>query len=85
MMIPMRWADSFEDREMTLVEITLHLPADLAKQATRMGMLTDEHIAQLLRAEIESQLALMAADPALQRELAQINDEFSNTEWDGLG
>jgi hypothetical protein len=69
---------------MTLIEITLRLPEDLAKQASQMGMLTDAHIAQLLRADIESQLALMASDPALQRELAAINDEFRHAEWDGL-
>ncbi|MDX2078887.1 MAG: hypothetical protein SFZ02_20805 [bacterium] len=35
-------------------------------------------------AEIEAQLALMANDPDIQRELAQINDEFRVAEWDGL-
>ncbi|HRF98292.1 MAG TPA: hypothetical protein PLZ51_23955 [Aggregatilineales bacterium] len=69
---------------MDFIEITLHLPELLVKQATQMGILTDEHISNLLRAEIEAQLALMANDPDIQRELAQINDEFRVAEWDGL-
>lgn len=69
---------------MNVVEITVHLPETLAKQASQMGMLTDERITQLLRAEIEAQLAQMAHDPDMQRELASINDEFQTTEWDGL-
>ncbi|MDZ4672681.1 MAG: hypothetical protein SH821_17605 [Phototrophicales bacterium] len=69
---------------MDFIEITLHLPELLVKQAIQMGILTDEHIGNLLRAEIEAQLALMANDPDIQRELAQINDEFRVTEWDGL-
>jgi hypothetical protein len=32
----------------------------------------------------ESDLAAMAADPAIQREVQQINDEFAVTEMDGL-
>ncbi len=32
----------------------------------------------------ESDLAAMAADPAIQREVQQINDEFASTEMDGL-
>lgn len=69
---------------MNLVEITFHLPEALAKQATQMGILTDEHITQLLSAEIEAQLILMASDSDIQRELAQMDDEFRVTEWDGL-
>jgi len=69
---------------MDFIEITLHLPELLVKQAIQMGILTDEHIGNLLRAEIEAQLALTANDPDIQRELAQINDEFRVTEWDGL-
>jgi vacuolar-type H+-ATPase subunit B/Vma2 len=33
---------------------------------------------------IENQLAAMAADPEIQRELSDINGEFAQTEWDGL-
>lgn len=69
---------------MNFVEITFHLPEALAKQATQMGILTDEHITQLLSAEIEAQLILMASDSDIQRELAQMDDEFRVTEWDGL-
>ncbi len=35
-------------------------------------------------ASLEKQLALMAADPDIQRELRQINEEFKETEGDGL-
>jgi hypothetical protein len=69
---------------MNFVEITFHLPEALAKQATQMGILTDEHITHLLSAEIEAQLAMMASDPDIQRELAQIDEEFRIAEWDGL-
>lgn len=69
---------------MILVEVTLHLPEQLANQAIQMGILTDAHIAELLRAEIESQLAQMAQDPDIQREIMQVNEEFRLTEWDGL-
>ena len=33
----------------------------------------------------ESDLAAMAADPEVQRELSRINSEFSTAEADGLG
>ncbi|MCU0482499.1 MAG: hypothetical protein MUE54_14985 [Anaerolineae bacterium] len=69
---------------MNMIEITVHLPESLAKQATQMGILTDEYIEKLLRDDIESQLKRMAHDPDIQHELAQINDEFRITEWDGL-
>ena len=32
----------------------------------------------------EAQLAAMASDPEIQRELQRINEEFSSTEADGL-
>ncbi len=34
--------------------------------------------------DIESELAAMAADPDIQREIATIEDEFAETEADGL-
>jgi hypothetical protein len=37
------------------------------------------------RGEFEQQLATMAADPEIQRELQRIEFEFSNTQADGLG
>lgn len=49
-----------------------------------MGILTDAHIVELLRTEIESQLAQMAQDPDIQREILQLDEEFRLTEWDGL-
>ena len=33
----------------------------------------------------EGELAAMAADPAIQSEIRQINAEFATTEMDGLG
>jgi DNA-directed RNA polymerase specialized sigma subunit len=33
---------------------------------------------------IESQLAIMASDPDIQKELGKINKEFASTELDGL-
>lgn len=49
-----------------------------------------EQLAQRIRKQTERQqnrddeLAAMAADPAIQRELRQIEAEFSGTEMDGL-
>ena len=37
------------------------------------------------RPSLESQLAAMAMDPDIQRELRQIEREFAGTEADGLG
>jgi len=34
--------------------------------------------------DIESQLAMMASDPFVQKELGKINEEFASTELDGL-
>lgn len=66
------------------IEITIHLPEALVKEASELGALSSEHIAMLLRADIQAQLAAMAADPDIQREIAQINMEFGATESDGL-
>jgi|GEM_PF-4210603 len=41
---------------MSDISITLHLPEDLVREARALGMLSDEHIAALLRAEISQQL-----------------------------
>lgn len=68
---------------MTLVEVTLHLPEQLANQAMQLGILTDAYIAELLRAEIAPQLA-MAQDSAIQREIVVLDETFRHTEWDGL-
>jgi hypothetical protein len=49
-----------------------------------------ERLAQLIRRQterphsVENQLAAMAADPDIQRELRQIEAEFAGTEMDGL-
>ena len=37
------------------------------------------------RLEVESDLAAMAADPEMRRELRAIDEEFRPTETDGLG
>ena len=49
-----------------------------------------EYVAQRLRknlgaqSDLENELALMAADPDIQRELREINEEFASMEADGL-
>jgi hypothetical protein len=66
------------------VEVTLHLPEALVKEATILGILSSEAIETLLRAEIQTQLAAMANDPDIQREIAEIEAEFSSAGADGL-
>jgi hypothetical protein len=66
------------------IEITFRLSQDLVKEATELGILSSEHIEQLLRTDIQAQLAEMANDPALQKELRDIDAEFATTEADGL-
>jgi len=50
-----------------------------------------EHLAARVRRSVqahrpapEDDLAAMAADPEMQRELRNIEEEFRGTEWDGL-
>ena len=69
---------------MSDVEITIHLPEALVKEAKVLGVLSSEHIERLLRADIQAQLAAMANDPDIQREIRRIEAEFSSTEGDGL-
>ncbi len=69
---------------MSDIEITIRLPEGLVKEATVLGILSSEHIETLLRADIQAQLAAMAADPDIQREIAAIESEFSLIEADGL-
>lgn len=69
---------------MSDIEIVLHLPEDLVKEARKLGVLSSEHVAMLLRADIQAQLEAMANDPEIQRELDQIAGEFRLTESDGL-
>jgi hypothetical protein len=69
---------------MSDIEITIRLPEALVKEAKGLGILSSEHIEMLLRADIQAQLTAMANDPDIQREIAQIADEFSVTESDGL-
>lgn len=66
------------------MEITIRLPEDLIREAAELGLLSSEHIEHLLRVDIQAQLAAMAADPAMVRELRAIDAEFSSTESDGL-
>ncbi|MDZ4766410.1 MAG: hypothetical protein SGI73_17865 [Chloroflexota bacterium] len=66
------------------IEITIRLPESLAKEAAILGMLSNEHIEQLLRADIQTQLLAMANDPDIQPEIKQIDAEFIVTETDGL-
>lgn len=69
---------------MSDIEITIHLPEDLVKEAKELGVLSSEHIAKLIRADIQSQLIAMANDPDIQREIRQIDTEFSIAESDGF-
>lgn len=69
---------------MSDIEITIRLPEALVKAATELGVLSSEHIEMLLRADIQAQLAAMAHDPDIRREIEAIDAEFSATEGDGL-
>jgi hypothetical protein len=69
---------------MTDLEIIIRLPEALSKEAEAFGLLSSEHIERLLRAKNLAELAAMANDHNIQREIAQIADEFSVTESDGL-
>lgn len=69
---------------MSDVAVTIHLPEDLFKMASELGVLSSEHIEMLLRADIQAQLMEMASDPQVQDELREIADEFAFTEQDGL-
>jgi len=69
---------------MSDIEITFRLPESLVKEAAALGMLSSEHIEMLLRADIQLQLANMANDADIQREIAQIESEFGSAESDGL-
>ena len=66
------------------IEITIRLPEALVKEASVLGVLSSEHIEMLIRADIQAQLVAMANDPDIQREIQQMNAEFSATELDGL-
>jgi hypothetical protein len=71
--------------------ITIKIPEKLAKEAFALGILTDEHIQNLLQADIDQHtryldehLASMANDPDIQRENHLIAKEFAVTESNGL-
>ena len=69
-----------------LSEIEAHI--DELSVAEQLALL--EYVAQRLRknlgaqSNVENELALMAADPDIQRELREINEEFASMEADGL-
>jgi len=69
-----------------LSEIEAHI--DELSLAEQLALL--EYVAQRLRknlgaqSNLENELALMAADPDIQRELREINEEFASMEADGL-
>jgi len=69
-----------------LSEIEAHI--DKLSVAEQLALL--EYVAQRLRknlgaqSNLENELALMAADPDIQRELREINEEFASMEADGL-
>jgi len=69
-----------------LSELEAHI--DQLSVAEQLALL--EYVAQRLRknlgaqSDLENELALMAADPDIQRELREINEEFASMEADGL-
>jgi hypothetical protein len=69
-----------------LSEVEAHI--DELSVAEQLALL--EYVAQRLRknlgaqSNLETDLALMAADPDIQRELRKINEEFASIEADGL-
>ena len=69
-----------------LSELEAHI--DQLSVAEQLALL--EYVAQRLRknlgapSNLETELALMAADPDIQRELREINEEFASMEADGL-
>jgi hypothetical protein len=69
-----------------LAELEAHI--DELSVAEQLALL--EYVAQRLRknlgaqSNLENELALMAADPDIQRELREINEEFASMEADGL-
>jgi hypothetical protein len=66
------------------IKITIRLPEDLVKEASGLGILSSEHIAMLIRSDIQAQLSAMARDTQMQNDLRQIEAEFRTTEVDGL-
>jgi hypothetical protein len=67
------------------------IDADIAQLSLAEQLWLMERLAQRIRTRTlqmptvqESELAEMAQDPAIQRELQQINAEFAVTEADGL-
>jgi hypothetical protein len=66
------------------VEIKIRLPEALVKEAQALGILSNEHIEMIIRAEIQAHLTTMANDTQIQDELRQIASELSITESDGL-
>ncbi|MBI2367656.1 MAG: hypothetical protein HYV01_22005 [Deltaproteobacteria bacterium] len=69
-----------------LSELEAHI--DQLSVAEQLALL--EYVAQRLRknlgaqSDLENKLVLMAADPDIQRELREINEEFASMEADGL-
>lgn len=69
-----------------LSELEAHI--DQLSVAEQLALL--EYVAQRLRknlgaqSDLENELVLMAADPDIQRELREINEEFASMEADGL-
>ena len=67
------------------------IETDIAQLSLTEQLLLMERLAHHIRQTTlrplivqEGDLAAMAADPAIQHELQQINDEFAITEMDGL-
>lgn len=71
---------------MTSIQVTLELPADIAAQADRLGLLNGEKIAELIAAEVQRrQAAATRLRETMDRLSAQFRQEYSNlTEAEAL-
>lgn len=73
------------------IEVFERIEADIQHLSLDEQLLLMEHLVQRIRTQSRrggspwaADLAAMAADPAIQRELQQIATEFAGTESDGL-
>ena len=76
---------------MSAPSLLFELEKNISQLSIDEQLLLIERVSHRLRANIsgktdlDAQLSEMAADPEIQRELQEIEHEFSATEQDGLG
>lgn len=66
---------------MNIVNVVLHLPEELVKQAEAAGILTDESVAALLQSEIKRQFHITRFSQTLQQ-LRNVKPPLSEDEVD---